>query len=262
MKKTMIVISAILLALAVLSGCVSTTAQGDTPKPASNEQVYKCLLGRTPVLDGKFDEPAWEGVAWEHQTSIQGAPVKDDKDSDFAMACVADDTNLYIAFDITDDKIVSGKSKWPDYYLEDSIEFFIDPNNKKTSAYDNDDAQVTIAAGNIGRGLKTTMLNNEGFVDVEKGLMVSGKGIYDKIPTSAFSIKTDKGWAVEISIPLKTAKYTIVPKNGTVIGWGANYNDNDSGGRDRQLVWSKKDYANKSWMQSNVFGGLMFVDKL
>jgi hypothetical protein len=102
-------------------------------------------------------------------------------------------------------------------------------------------------------------LDNKGNVDVVNGLMVSG--IYADIPLSAICVKTDKGRAAEIAIQLKTTKYEITPKDGLTIGWGENYNDDDTGTRNLQLVRSKKDTVNKNRQQSTYFGNLIFVEK-
>jgi hypothetical protein len=262
--KKVIGLLIIVAAIFVLGSCVSSGGGGAASGPRHGELIT-CIMGRTPKMDdswnGKFDDPAWEGAVWDNQSNVQGKPLKDENDANVSFAVVCDDTNLYVGFDITDDKLVSGVAKWPDYYLEDSVEFFIDPNESKGMSYDKDDAQVTVAAGNIGRGIRQQQRDADGNLDFTNGLLVSGKGIYADIPLKAIAVKTDKGWACMEAIPLKTTKYDIVPKDGLKIGWSVQYNDDDSGSRDRTLVWSDKDIANKSWMQSFYFGDLMFVTK-
>jgi hypothetical protein len=271
MKKMILALIAVSIIAIMMSGCVSsgsaagTTAATATAATATTTDLYKCLMGRTPKVDnsftGKFDDPAWQGAEWQHQSNVQVKPLESPQDADIAFACVADDKNLYIGFDITDDKLVYGNIKWPNYYLEDAAEFFIDPYNKKTFSYDKATTQITISASNIGRGLQSTVLNDKNEPDEVKGLMEAGKGAYAKVPVSAISVKTDKGWAVEVVMPLKNAAFEIVPKDGLVVGWNVQYDDDDTGTRDSMLVWSSKDIANKSWQQEYYFGSLMFVAK-
>lgn len=254
----------IVAAIIVLGSCVSTG--GGAAGGPQHGLLITAIMDRTPKMvdswDGKFNDPAWEGAVWDNQSNVQGKQLRDEKDGNVSFAVVADAEYIYIGFDISDDKLVSNVAEWPDYYQEDSVEFFIDANNAKMMTYDKDDAQVTIAAGNIGKGVRQQQRDANGNLDFKNGLLVSGKGIYLDIPVKAVAAKTDKGWACIAAVPLKTAKYDIVPKEGLKIGWSVQYNDNDgSGARDRMLVWSQKDIANKSWMQSFYFGDLQFVAK-
>jgi hypothetical protein len=254
MKKTVLIMTCLLgLGMILLMGCVSTGK-------ASEGQNYKALFPRTPEVDGSFDEPAWEGVAWESDDHCIGLPPDGPEDASYQFAAVADMENLYAAFKITDDTIQSGLFEWPDYYQEDSIEFFIDAGNQKRTSYDKDDAQVTIAAGNIGKGLLKTTIT-EGKIDTSEGnLAISGKGIYKDLGVSAACIAVQGGWQVEMMMPLKNKRFDLVPEDGLVIGWGVQYNDNDTGSaRNHQVLWHEKDKTNLSWKQLNVLSSLIFV---
>jgi hypothetical protein len=254
MKKTVLIMACLLgLGMILFTSCVSSGK-------AAKGQNYNALFPRTPKVDGSFDEPAWEGVTWEKDDHSIGLQPDGPDDASYQFAVVADMENIYVAVKIKDDVIQSNIFEWPDYYQEDSIEFFIDAGNEKRTTYDKNDAQVTIAAGNIGKGLLATKIT-EGKIDTSEGnLAISGKGIYRDLGVSAACIEAEGGWQAEIVIPLKNKYFELVPENGLVIGWGVQYNDDDAGsGRNHQVIWHVKDKTNLSWMQASVFSNLTFV---
>ena len=257
MKKTVLIITCLLsIGIILFTGCVSS---GSKTKPEA--QNYKCHFPRTAEVDGTFDEPAWEGVVWASDFHFVGLPADGPEDVFYEFAVVADMENLYVAFKIKDDVIQSGLYEWPDYYNEDSIEFFIDAGYERRTSYDKNDAQVTIASTNIGKGLLSTKLDEGGMIDTSEGnLAVSGKGIYKELGVSAACVAVEGGWLVETKMPLKNKRFELVPEDGLVIGWGVQYNDNDSGSsRQHQVVWQERDKTNLSWKQANVFSPLTFV---
>jgi hypothetical protein len=255
MKKILLLVA---ITGIILLGFTSCVGGGKAVK--DDMQMVECLFPRTPTLDGSFDEPAWQGVKWEKSHHVLNQPVDNDADGSYEFAVVADSENMYIAYKILDDDIVKGEAEWPDYYQDDSIEYFFDMGNEKKTSYDKNDAQVTIAADNIGLGLLKIAKDEEGAVDPEAGLKVSGKGVYADTMVEAICVEMEGGWAVEIKQPLKTSRFDITPEDGLIIGWGAQYNDDDAGGgRDHQIIWHEKDVANTSWMKASVFSHLKFV---
>jgi hypothetical protein len=127
------------------------------------------------------------------------------------------------------------------------VEIYLDPNYSRGTNYDKDDAQITIGADNIGGDPTKLLLGGKGTI----GLIVS-----------AVCVKTAKGWNAEVQIPLKNDRWKFEYKNGTKIGFAADYNDDDDGKtRDHKLKWSKLDKNDQAWQQSKLFGTLTFVEK-
>ena len=138
-------------------------------------------------------------------------------------------------------------------WLDDSMEIYIDADNSKHSEYEPDVCQITIGRYNVGGDLDNPMLDNFRGLN---GQRVSA----DETGTKAAVIDTDYGWAIEAAVPL--AFFGIPPADGTVIGFNAHFNDDDDwGGRDHKLSWSKVEFAGDeaAYFDPSVFGELRFV---
>ena len=91
-------------------------------------------------------------MGWDTPTS--------DKDSSLEFACVADESYLYIAVRIWDDKKVVDEDTGDNVYMDDSIEVYVDGDNSKSSEYEPDVSQITIGRYNVGRDPANPMLNS------------------------------------------------------------------------------------------------------
>jgi len=210
---------------------------------------YNCIFPITVKLDGDFsDWPAF--VSWHTVPHDMGtAPAPDDADASYSFAVVADESWLYIAFKVKDDKIQSGEDTGCNVWKDDSVEVYIDAGHGEETSYGPDDSQITIGADNIGGDIENPKLG--GCVGTAQGPQLGVK---------AAVVETADGWAVEAAIPLKNKFWEVVPKDGLVIGFNTHMNDDDDGGgRDHKLIWSKKDTADTSWKDPSVFADLTFV---
>jgi hypothetical protein len=213
--------------------------------PGVEGETYYCAFPLTVVLDGNLDDAAWSIAPW-HGDTIQRETLTSSADADITFAAVADMEWLYVAIKVTDDKIQMGENVGGDVWQDDSVEVYIDANHGATAAYDADDVQITIGADNIG-----------GNVDNPK---LGGTGGGPETGTKAAVAKTSTGWDVEAAVPLKNNKWDIKVVDGLTIGFNVHFNDDDDGGgRDSKLIWSKKDPDDTSWSSSAPYGDLIFA---
>lgn len=114
--------------------------------------------------------------------------------------------------------------------MQDSVELFLDQNQKRTSYYESDDAQYRVSfEGNR-----------------------SGQGTgYDENDLAAAAVKTDDGYRVEMSVRLSD----IELKSGAKLGLELQVNDDhDSGSRDAVAKWHHTE--DDSWENTSNFGTL------
>jgi hypothetical protein len=237
-----------LIAIA-LYGCISF---GTAPA----EQEYIAVAGKTPKIDGRFDDAAWKGVRWDHDYVLAGKPLEKSEafGCHFNFAICADGQNIYLAIEIIDDKLVYGGHKGNDSWMDDSIEICLDPVNEKSTAFDPNDSSIRISASAIGKA-------EAEWGNVDKGNLAdySGTGCWAGLKVKAVAIETNKGWNVEAAIPLENDSFSLEMKDSLVIGFNIVYNDNDAGvGRDRMIGWSKKSGWIDSSKNASVFGNVKF----
>jgi hypothetical protein len=202
---------------------------------------YNCQVPVTVSIDGDLAD--WAGIEFIMVPHDKGTgPAPDDADASFEFAAVADATYLYVAIKIMDDTIISGET---DNWQDDSVEVYVDANHARTETYEDDDAQITIGAGNIGGDVDNPALTGTGGVTGVKAAVVEIAG----------------GWVVESAIALDNSKWTITPTAGTVIGFNVHFNDDDDNeGRDHKLIWSDLDVDDASWNNPTRFADLTFVE--
>ena len=215
-----------------------------------------CPFPLTPTLDGDTNDTVWASANWETVTSSMAFLAADsDADASFDFACVADTENIYLAFRVRDDAIVSGENTECEIYMDDSIEFYIDGCYGRQSQYDGDDAQITIGAENIGVTDPAAAILNGGCGNPGTPLMGADTG------SLVLTAATADGWAGEIAIPLSPPSgWSLEPVDGQIIGFNAHYNDDDDqGDRDHKLIWGLKDRAvDLSWSDTHMFEQLQF----
>jgi|GEM_PF-1630045 Domain of unknown function (DUF1083)./Bacterial Ig-like domain (group 4). len=164
----------------------------------------------TPVIDGTIDE-LWDAAPVLNVNKYidnSTAPVTSGATSKVRL--LWDEDNLYVLSEVTD-PMLSKKNANP--WEQDSVEIFLDENNRKTTSHQDDDRQYRINYDN------------------EK--TVGAKGNISEF-TSATST-TANGYLVEVKIPFKTMKGA----EGTVIGFDSQVNDdNGVGSRTATAIWS------------------------
>ncbi len=193
-------------------------------------------------VDG--DASDWANIPRDTLKTIIKRPDGDSTALTFAAA--ADDKNFYFLGEAQDSKVVSGlhpiDSQW---YEEDSVEFYINgTGDRKLAAYKPGIAQLAIPAANIGRS---------------GAPLIAGYNSKD-VTLQAVVKKTDKGYLVEASVPLKTNVWSIEPKQGLEIGFQVHLNGSSDKQRDTKLIWSLADTQDQSYRDPSLFGVLIFWD--
>jgi endo-1,4-beta-xylanase len=184
------------------------------------------VAGRgAPVVDG-VEDAAWRRAdsittrTWVEGTSGATARVK----------TLWDSGRLYIFARVTD-PLLSDASSNP--WEEDSIEIFVDQNNAKTASYQADDGQYRV-----------NYLNVQSF---------GGAASAEKFRTATRIVPG--GYIVEASIALDA----IQPRNGTLIGFDFQVNDDGQGNGTRTSVVTWNDPTGQSYQNTSRFGVLQLA---
>lgn len=183
----------------------------------------------TPVIDGKIDD-IWENVPalmTDREVKSENSLAEGQAVSQASVKCLWDEGHLYCLAEVKDDKIgVESSEGWG----QDSVEFFIDENMSKASAYDDDDAQYRTTADGV-----------ESF-----GPSTDEDKYVSKVT------KVEGGYIVEASIKLET-------EAGKKIGFDAQVN-NDPGVGSRGSIAKWNDATNNTFESLAGVGVLELVD--
>ncbi|WP_438447022.1 endo-1,4-beta-xylanase [Gorillibacterium sp. sgz5001074] len=193
--------------------------------PESRTALVSQAAYGTPVIDGAADT-VWERAPAmpvnRYQMAWQGAAG--------TARALWDDHNLYILVQVTDSQLnKSNANAWE----QDSVEIFLDPNNGKTSYYQDDDGQYRISYDNATTFNPAALSN--GFV-------------------SATQV-TGTSYTVEAKIPLSA----ITPVNEAKVGFDVQINDAKDGSRISVAAWN--DTTGTGYMDTSVYGVLLLTGK-
>ena len=178
----------------------------------------------TVTVDGEVDD-AWE-VAKEVVLSVPGSSPK----ATATAKLLWDNENLYVLMNVKDANLDATASA---AHEKDSVEVFIDENNNKSEAYEDDDKQYRI-----------NYLNETSF---------NGTKCVEENVKHAVKL-TDDGYMVEAAF----AWTDITPEVGTAIGLDLQINDGENGGRIGTRCWY--DETGNGWSAPKVFGEVSLVD--
>lgn len=267
-------IAAILLFFAVSQLTIAAVPVDISDRKLDPVPEYVVMRAESALtIDGKMDEPAWQkanpvelAFPWEEQTGEKQKTT---------ARLLWDDQNLYVFFDC-EDKDVTAKMTERDSqtYLDDCVEIFVnaDPTQIERPRPPQTDEASTSPSLQAERivffyGLETNAsgvysdflfchprlnlirLNMDG---VQVGTTIDG--------TLNDSTDTDKGYTVELSIPLANYKELagpIPPKDGAV--WLANISRWDGTGDIRRLsIWSDSGLKIPNPHNPDRYGRLVF----
>ncbi|WP_224721580.1 endo-1,4-beta-xylanase [Paenibacillus vietnamensis] len=187
-------------------------------------RTAKAVKG-TPVIDGNRDtvwNDAQELAADRWVIGTSGSTAK--------VRTLWDGGSLYVFAEVTDSLLTK---RSPNVWEQDSVEIFLDQNHARTDVYDPDDGQFRINFDN------------------EKS--VSPDSSTAKLISAAK--RTADGYVIEASI----AWTGTPPKDGSLIGFDVQVNndENDDGVRDSVAIWN--DTSGLSWMNMTGIGVLELV---
>jgi beta-glucosidase len=161
------------------------------------------------------------------------------------FAAAADETHLYFMGDVTDDNIISGEHG-TDYWNEDSVEFYVNATGDLSlTSYRDGVAQITVPALNVGHSPEESVVGG-----------VRG----DTVDAQVAAVETDRGYAVEVAVPLNNDAWNIRLDHGNVIGFQVHLNGASTANRDLKIIWSAFDKADTSYQNPSVFGELVFFE--
>jgi beta-glucosidase len=240
------------VATAVPVPATATTESAPTPSPeplpasqslAPDGVPWETYYAPFPLpisLDGDFSD--WEGVP---RVTIPEEAKEYPDLSSVTFAAAADETHLYFMGDVTDDNVISGEHG-TEYWNEDSVEFYVNgTGDLSLTSYRDGVAQITVPPLNIGQSPEESVVGG-----------VRG----DTVDAQIVAVETDKGYAVEVAVPLKNEVWNIRLDHGNVIGFQVHLNGASTANRDLKLIWSAFDRADTSYQNPSVFGELIFFE--
>lgn len=193
--------------------------------PVEKEYLQSTAAYGTPVIDGSEDtvwSKAPELPLNRYQTAHNGATG--------VAKVLWDDKNLYVLIETNDTNLDDTSTE---AHQQDSVEVFLDENNAKSTAYQEDDAQYRVNFKNIATFNPQSA--EEGF--------------------ESKTVVGDTYYKVEMKIPFKTIK----PSNNKKIGFDAQINDASDGARQSVAIWN--DMSGAGWQNPSVFGVLTLKGK-
>ena len=180
---------------------VENTSLRFPPKP--QPKGYVCYRTTFPVSpDGVLDEPAWAAAPWtDYFTDIEGS-VKPAPKLKTRAKMLWDDSNLYIAAELEEPHVWSNlKQRDTVIFYDNDFEVFIDPDGDTHAYY-----ELEVNARGTAWDLLLIKPYRDGGPPVTgwniAGLQV-GTHVYGTLNNPA---DIDKGWTVEIVIPLSALK--------------------------------------------------------
>lgn len=184
--------------------------------------VIKAKYG-TPVIDAEIDDIWNDSPAVDVKgqiTAWEGATGK--------VRVLWDEKFVYALFAVEDGVL---NSLSPNAYEQDSVEIFLDQNNAKSPYYEEDDGQYRV--------------NYDGVISFGTKPEITG--------FTAKAIKTDKGYLVEMAIPLVQA-----PNEGMKMGFEAQVNDSNDKGM-RQSIAKLHDMTDNSYQTTENWAEIELV---
>ncbi len=177
-----------------------------------------------PVIDAEIDD------IWANTQKLLVKKCARENGATAVVRTMWDDEHLYVLAEVKDSCLNADS---PNSWEQDSVEFFIDEDNRKPYDYDRDDAHYR--------------------VNFKNELVCGIHGDAEKFK-SATRI-TDDGYIVEAAIPIKSLK----AKTGMKLGFDVQINDADASGKRFSIAkWS--DSEGTTFQDASRFGELLLVD--
>ncbi|MGN0180221.1 MAG: sugar-binding protein [Monoglobaceae bacterium] len=180
-------------------------------------------------IDGKLDEPCWK-MDLKIARQVIGAYAANNIVN---FGVMWDENNFYIGAEVEDAKLY-WDNKYP--YLNDSIEFLLNPSNQKAGSFVPEDRQVF--TGPINGDLESVYENAK--IKIEQ----------------AYNIENGR-FTVEIAVPWTEMGKTA--KEGEKIGFEIVNNDDDLGGSNRDSIQTWTSTTENYYSLTTTFGTVELV---
>ena len=238
------------LFLFVATCCCAQPAERAVTSPLPSYEIKRTT--KSIVIDGRLDDAAWAEAPtltlqfpWEDQT---GAKQK----TTARLLWNEEQQMLFVAYDCEDADIVAHFDQRDDpTYKDDAVEIFLQPDPKKP---------VYIGLEMNARGILYDYFNVFSQVLV-KGFDLKGAQLATRIDgTLNLTSDRDKGWTLELAIPLKNfADFNGGRKIEPGTTWAVNVNRWDGTEPNRRLsVWSDSAMVRPNPHNPKRFGQLVF----
>ncbi|MFK8113606.1 MAG: sugar-binding protein [Rubripirellula sp.] len=221
--------SRFLSAFLVLTTCCELSAQRVDNSDLEPAKPVAVAIKGTPKLDGKIDE-VWKTAPVVEVNQAASGIVQIDEE-EMATAKVQflwDDANVYVLWHVKDSLLSAVEENDP--WATDSVEFFLDQNNKASMFYQDDDAQYR--------------------VNFKGGLSGQGEG-FDESHLKAATSEVDGGYLVEMAVKVTKIKMEAGVKMGIELQVN---DDHGSDSRDAAAKWNHTE--DDSWEDTSNFGTL------
>ncbi len=207
--------------------------------PSIPNEVYYAPFPHAITLDGDLSD--WQGI---HTVTIPDTSVVE-YDTTMTFAAASDGEYLYMMADVIDPVIITGQHG-DAYWNEDSVEFYINAaGDLEMTEYVRGITQITVPPINIGAA--------------PEDFIFSGKQV-EETGAEAIVVETDRGYAVELAVPLNSDAWNIPAVHGNTIGFQAHLNGGNVADRNLKAIWSAADKGDSSWQNPSVFGQLTFYE--
>ena len=218
-----------------------------TMTPDGKGPLYRSAYAVPIALDGDVGE--WpEGVPWHvvsHEMGIN-SPTND-TDASFRVASVADEENLYLAIDITDDmKAVTNAMRLP-LAEDDSLQLLIDVDGPGVPKDGSVDLEFTINRHHV---LQTT----------PNGLRTAARQYVSHYGGArAAIVDAPDGWKLEVSVPFSTFGFRL--RDEQEIGFNLVLNDYDAEDEEEhRLFWNSTGRLGDMVQNPQRLGSLQFIN--
>ncbi len=219
--------------IVVTNGSQKAAYNDTTLSQASSSEYYAAatLKPFTYIPKGTAEVDGVKESSWDTAVTIP-LTIRSGAKASAEASLMWDQEYLYVFAQIKDSELDAASSQ---VHEKDSLEIFIDENNHKSDAYEEDDKQYRI-----------NYLNEQSF----NGPKCKAENIQSMVTT------TEDGYNVEAAI-----KWTdIVPASDMEIGIELQINDAEGGKRIGTLSWY--DESGNGWSSPGVFGTAMLKNSL
>ncbi|MBD5778497.1 fibronectin type III domain-containing protein [Pelagicoccus sp. NFK12] len=205
----------------------------------SNKAEIK-FAAESIAVDGLMDS-AWSDANEYPISRVNRGTVDGAADLDGSYRVLWDAAGLYFYVEVQDDILVyhtEGTTKSAHDF--DSVEFYLDPDNAKTSSYQNDGQYVYNIVTGVGASAGNPTL---------EGVLAAG-------------VEVEGGYNVEFFVPW--SNYGVNPSAGDYIGFDLMIADNDipdTEASEGKIAWWTD--VNQSWSDPSYFGtGLLLAEEI
>lgn len=211
------------------------------------------------TLDGDLsDWPMWDAINIGSRDQVTGEfeAWGGLEDASARVYTAWDDTNFYLAAEVTDQTLADAVSGH-EMYKNDGFEIYIDADregDRQDQSYSDDDSQF--AVGPVQGGAVVW--------DYKRGNQPStaSRIVVNRAPTAEQTVSgAPCNWIVEVAFPLSLIN--LEPRDGLLIGFNVALNDDDDPrrvhpfGQDLQMMWNGR---RECWLNPRNFSNLFLVD--